>query len=130
MRSGSVGRDTASSVSLRLEQRRDRLDGLGHRPRQVERGTPQLDLALSDARQIEQVVHEADHLLDLALDDVAGLADAGVRRPEQLQDFYGIEDRRHRVPQFVGEDGQELVLAAVGLAQLGRLDAQVLFQLS
>ncbi len=69
-------------MSLRFHERRRRLDGLGRGRRQVERRAAQLDLALRDPRQVGQVVHQPHHLLDLPLDDVARLRDAGVHRAE------------------------------------------------
>ena len=77
------------------------------------------DPAPRDARDIEQVIDQTDHLRELAFHHFLRLA-AGLRvvarGPEQGQ---GVAQRGEGVAQFVGQGGQELVLAAVGVAQFG-----------
>ena len=46
----------------------------------------------------------------------------------QAQGSRGVADRRQRVAQLVRQHRQELVLAAVGLGQIRRQAAQVVFQ--
>ena len=54
----------------------------------------------------------------LAFDDLdRPLRVLGIGRPLELEHLHGVADGRERVPQLVGEHGQELVLAAVGLAE-------------
>ena len=47
-----------------------------------------------------------------------GLLDLGPLDAGQAEDVQGVADRGQRVAQLVGEHRQELVLAAVGLADL------------
>jgi hypothetical protein len=66
-----------------------------------------------------------DHLPKLALDDAARvLVDRRVLG--ELHDLQRVADRRQRVAQLVGERGEELVLAAVGVAQRLLGDAPLL----
>ena len=73
--------------------------------------------AARNARDVEQVVDQARHLVDLAVDDLAAPLQLGFRRSLPLEDRHRVADRRERVAQLVGERGQELVLAPVGVAQ-------------
>ena len=54
-----------------VDQRPARFDGAGHGRRHVDRFGFQLHLAAGDARHVEQVVHQPDHLFHLAVDHVA-----------------------------------------------------------
>ena len=99
------------------------LDHRRHHRGQVERLALQPDLAAGDAPDLEQVVHQARHLLDLAGEDRAdGLDHVGPAR-RRLEQVRGVRHRGERVAQLVAEHRQELVLGAVGGAQrlLGRL---------
>ena len=51
------------------EQRRARFDGVVDRQLKVDRRAPHFDLAGRDASDVEQVVDEPDHLVDLPLHD-------------------------------------------------------------
>jgi hypothetical protein len=97
-----------------------------------------LDLAAADAR-IQQVVHQSHHMRDLSRQHLYGMARTMVHVSARrhggrigpvsalwidlvkllgtTQDFDREEDRCKRVPEFMGEHGQELRLVAVGLAQ-------------
>ena len=106
-------------VAALLEQRAGHLDRLA-RPRSASssRSRAQLDLAARDARHVEQVVDQADQVVDLALDDGALVLERLVAaQPHQLQRG---QDRRQRVAQLVAEHRQELVLGAVGRLGLAR----------
>ena len=48
--------------------------------------------------------------------------------PGSLSELDGVADGGERVAQLVGEHGQELVLAAVGLRQLGEPSPELLLQ--
>ena len=72
---------------------------------------------MRDARDVEQVVEQPRHLPHLPLDDAADVAQRGVVGQRQAQRRHAAADRRQRVAQLVGEHGQELVLAAVAVAQ-------------
>ena len=77
----------------------------------------QLDLVLRDARDIEQVVDQVRELPDLPVDDRLGPSRLLAAGHGAVEDVEAVLDGRERVAQFVGEDGQELVLVPVGLAQ-------------
>jgi hypothetical protein len=82
----------------------------------------QLDLAAGDARDVEQVVDEARELAHLAVDHVVGPLQARRGGGLGAQDLDRVAHRSERIAQLVGEDREELVLAAVGLLQcLGEL---------
>ena len=94
------------------------LDRAANRGRELDSLLPQLDLVLRDACHVEQVVHESDHLPDLALHHLDGLAE---RRRVGLcpaQDLQAVADRRERVPELMGEQRQEVCLPPVGFLQL------------
>ena len=76
----------------------------------------QFDLAARDARDVQQIVDQPCQVIHLPLDDGrrAGAGLVAVRRVEQRQ---RVADRRQRVAQLVREDGDELVLAMVGLGE-------------
>src|SRR4029079_13362516 len=78
---------------------------------------PEMDLALRDPREVEEVVHEPRQLMDLPVDDVGRPPDLGDRRALHLEDVHRVADGCQRGPQLVGEPREELVLPALGLAQ-------------
>ena len=98
-----------------LDERPAGLHGVGDDRRDVEGLLVELDLAAGDPRDVEEVVDEPDHLLDLPVDHVARPAEVDVVDAELLEELDGVADRREGIPQFVGEHRQELVLAAVVL---------------
>ena len=95
---------------------------LDHRP-QRDPLFLQPDLAAADARDVQQVVDQPDHVHQLTLDDGARplrrRAVAGVL----LENLQAGADRRQRVAQLVRQGGEEFVLGTAGLEQglLGRL---------
>jgi hypothetical protein len=66
------GRRSVSSWRRASTRRPAGLDRVLQHREQVDPLRPELDLALGDAADVEQVVDQVDHLLELALDDVAG----------------------------------------------------------
>ena len=72
-----------------------------------------LDLAASDARDIEEIVDQSDEMVDLPGDDIAGPEHAFLLEIEHLEQLGGGADGCQRVAQLVGEHRQELVLAPV-----------------
>ena len=105
-------------LAARVDQRPRGLDRARDHRGEVDRLALQRDLAARDARDVEQVVDQPRQLVDLALDDVArarALLVGQLLEPHQL---HRVADRRQRVAQLVRQHGQELVLAAVGLAEL------------
>ena len=83
-------------------------------------GQPQL--ALGNAADVQQVVHEAHHLPHLAVDDVAGVLDDRVVGPHLPQDVQGVENGRQGAAKFMGQQGHELFLAG-GWLRPGRRPA-------
>ena len=93
-----------------LHRRTDDLD-------EVEPLLAQQDLAPRDPGDVEQIVHQAGEVADLALHGGAGalrLALGGLGHAEQVE---AVADRRQRVAQLVREHGQELVLVVRGLPE-------------
>ena len=89
-----------------------------HHRRQFDPLLAEFQLAAGDAAHVQQVVHQPHHLPKLPLHHGAGLL-SGVPVGRQPDDLQGVADRGQRVAEFVGQRRQELVLAAVGLRQLG-----------
>ena len=118
--SGSVG--SSRENSCRRASRSGRADSAARfmTARRSTRSLREPQLPLGDAADVEQVVHQPDHLLHLPLDDPAGLLDDRVVGPHLPQDAQGVEDGRERVAEFVGQQGHELLLAPVGLGQAVR----------
>src|SRR5436190_8475982 len=78
----------------------------------------QHDLALADARDVEELVHQPRELRHLAVDHVARHDQALLGGGDAPHELHGVLDRRERIPQLVREHRQELVLAAVRVLQL------------
>ena len=79
----------------------------------VENGGVEFELVVDDARHVQEVVDEMRFEFDVAPDDFDGSADIGgvVQPLFQFGDHH--DDRGERVAQFVGEQGEELVLGGV-----------------
>ena len=75
------------------------------------------ELVARDPRDVQQVFHEADHLLGLPVDHVERGLRLGRDRPLDHQRLHRVADRRQPVPQLVSQDREELVLDPVGLAE-------------
>jgi hypothetical protein len=98
----------------RLQVVADDLAGQRH---DVHRLAQQIDLPPGDPGDIEQVVEQAGHVSHLPVEDVArarGHLLGNAWSPEQVG---GVEHGAERVAQLVGQHGQELVLALVGLPE-------------
>ena len=80
----------------------------------------ELDLAAGDPAHVEQIVDQAAHVTDLALEHLGRrlhrLAVAGA----EPQHLHGVAHRSERISQLVRQHRQELVLAAIGVGQVGR----------
>jgi len=66
---------------------------------------------------VQEIVQQVRHVARLAVDDLPDALDAGLDRPELLEQGDGVADRSERVAKLVGEHGEELILAAIRLAQ-------------
>src|SRR5688572_14003309 len=98
----------------------DGFDSLVYHKRQIDRLFAKLYLAAADAAHIEQIVDKTDHLTDLTFHHCSCRVDVFHGAPGMLDDFQGTSDGRKRVAKFMGQDGNEFVLATVCFSQ-GRL---------
>ena len=116
-RQRAPSRSTTLSVCLRssMSGRADSIAWSRIEPR-VHAMLSEPNLAARDAGDIEQVVDEPDELSHLPLDDVARPV-AALLVGGQLEDGHGVVDGGERVAELVGQHGQELILAAVVLAE-------------
>ena len=124
-RTGSASSSTSSRgfvddqlVAGRVDQRPARLDGARDHLTERDALQPELDLAAGDARDLQQVVDQPDHVVDLPVHDLERRLERslGLRQRQRLQ---RVANRRERIAQLVRQRGQELVLAPVGLLQRG-----------
>nr|WP_229425042.1 hypothetical protein [Massilia sp. Se16.2.3] len=109
-----------------FQQRAGLLDRALHHIAQVDVLQAERHQPARDARDVQHVRQQPVHVLDLAADDVAGIARPVAVDVGHLQQLGGGADGRERVAQFVPEHGRELVLGAVFL--LGHV-ARMLFAL-
>ena len=82
-----------------------------------------LDLAAVYATDIEQIIHQTDHLADLTLQHFGGRMNRFPVALGQSQRLGRMADRRKRIPQLMSEHRQELVLPPVRLRQIVRYPA-------
>src|ERR1051326_3152514 len=75
------------------------------------------DLATADSGNVQEVINEASHLLDLPVNHVKVPLYLWVLQFQHPQQLNGIADRREGIAQFMRKRRQELILAAVRLAQ-------------
>jgi hypothetical protein len=94
------------------------LHGLLHRLGHVQRYFEQPDQAPADAGQVEEVVHQAGHVPDLALGHRPHLLDQGGVVTAQADDLQCIADGGKGVAQLVGQHRQEIILLPGLLRQL------------
>ena len=79
----------------------------------------ELDMAARDAGNVEQVVDQARHVADAALDRVACLDASRLLAANRVEDLDPVGERRQRIAQLVGEGRQKLILPPVGRRELG-----------
>ena len=103
-----LGRHHRAYLFQRLVQHQHHVD-----PLHVQRDQP-----LRDARDVDQVFHQARHVADLAVDHLPQVRCARVVHVRGFQQHRGHFCGRERVAHFMAQDGQELVLAAIGQPQL------------
>ncbi len=116
-------------LPARLDQRAIRLDRARHHVVQRQPRPLESELSLGDPRHVEQVLDEARELLGLAPDHLPAPLQLRVLQRPQPHELHSVHDRRERIAQFVGEHGQELVLAPVHLDQ-GVFQAPALLDLA
>ena len=100
-----------------VDGRARRLDRLVHHVDDVDALLPQRQLVGRDAADVEQIVDQPHHMLQLAGDDLVGLGPGRGRQAVMLQNLDARADGRQRIAQLVGKRGQEFVLAPIGFAQ-------------
>ncbi len=119
---GSVRHRHGQPVLAPLQERSGGLHGLRDEPRHVRGDQLQLDGAAGDARDVQQVIDQPGHVLDLPFDDGPHTGrDAGVALGER-EELRGGPDRGERRAELVREHREELVFPPVGLErEIGRL---------
>ncbi len=100
-----------------VDQRPVRLDGTADDGGDFHGLQPQLDSAGGDPRDLQQVVDEPHHVIDLPLQHFQHAIGSRVVAARQPQDIERIADRRQRIAELVGQRRQKLVLAAVSLKE-------------
>ena len=100
-----------------VEEGPARLDGLLDDLAEIEQRPLDLDLAARDAGDVEQIVDEASEVPALAFDDVDAPGGVAHLAGRLAEDGDGVADRGERIAELVGQHRQELVLAAIGLAE-------------
>ena len=91
-----------------LHRRRDH-------PGELDWGVLKLQLLSLDARQIQQIVHQARLEFGVAVDDLEGAGRAWVARAPALQQAYAGLYRVERVAKYLRHKGDELIIGAVGI---------------
>ena len=114
---GSVGQVDDQLVSSRLEHRPAGVDGRAHDGREIQRFALDIDQPPRDARDFQQIVHEANEVADLALHDGRHPRGNGVLEAAQFEELQTRQQRRQRIAQLVSERREELVLALIGETQ-------------
>ena len=101
-----------------LDDRPHGLDGVVEDGGRFDECLPEVNLPPSDAGDVQQVVDEVGEGADLPGGDVLAPFE-GLLGARAGGDGDGVLDGGERVPQLVGEHGEELVLATVGGGELG-----------
>ncbi len=110
----SRGRHTdIQGMQATLDERRRLFERARHHGRQFHGMPPQRDRAARDARDVQEVFDHARQVMHLPLEHVL-LRSVGAAHAHHLERG---EHRGQRIPQFVAEHGEEVVLAPHGLAQ-------------
>jgi hypothetical protein len=100
-------------MPARVEQRARHLDGSLHGPRQLHAVARKAQRSARDACHVEQVVDQAHHVVELALDHTPFLQrDVSRAHSHQLQ---RRENGGEWISELVAEDRQEFILGAIGL---------------
>ena len=83
----------------------------------IERGPLELDLPVGDPVDVQQVVHQPGEVLGLSMEDLAGPPRRIAPRRGPVEREHAVPDRRERVPELMGEDGEEVGLSLISLAE-------------
>jgi hypothetical protein len=108
-----VGLQMDDELMFALTHRRlRRFEGVTHDGRHIDPTPIHRHQPAVDAAHVHQVIHQRHHVLHLALHHQAhALGHRGVG-PGRFRDVQPVTQRCERIAQFVGQDGDELVLAA------------------
>ncbi len=98
------------------DERSHRFDGLLQDRAGIDELPFQADLPAGDPGDVEQVIDQPGELPRLTVDDVLREIDV-LEVARHLEDRDGVADRSEGIAQFVGEHREELILAAVCLAE-------------
>ena len=109
------GRSVTAARGLRSSIRGRTASTAGGRPRRGRRLAAELDLAPADPRDVQQVVDQPCQVADLAIDDLLAQSRGSSAPGLPQRAATALRIGRQRIAQLVGQHGQELVLAAVGL---------------
>ena len=101
-----------------VDQRTANLDGQRDTSLEVNGFHLEVDLAMSNAKNVEQVFNQPGQLLDLTLDHLGHLPNRGIRPALQAEDLHGIANWGQRVAQLVSQHRQELILAAASFLKI------------
>ncbi len=104
-------------VAAGLNERLAGFDGAADDRGQLDRRLAEFDLAAGDARDFQQVIDQADHVIHLPFHHLMHALDGtafGVGQPEEME---AIADQGEQIAQLMGQHRQEFVFAAVGVFQ-------------
>ncbi|MDQ4146490.1 MAG: hypothetical protein M3120_02170 [Pseudomonadota bacterium] len=96
---------------------------------QLHRVSAEFELAFRDAGNIQQVIDQPHYLHQLMLPHRIRALDRAKVAAALTHELQTAAQRRPRIPQFVREHGQELVLTAVGLTPRLRGSLELLMQI-
>jgi len=102
---------------FRFEERLTTFHGLLHDSVQIDGFSTKLDLPGIGARDVQKVVHQSHHQIQLPVQDAESAIGSGAGGPRVLQNLHGISHRGQRVSELVGEQRQKLVLEVMRVSQ-------------
>ena len=111
------GQRDRESMRAGLGGRADHLDRLLDDGGEQHGLSPEGDLAVRDTRDVEQVVHQAGEVAHLSVRHVHEVLAVGHVELEQVE--RGAQ-RGEGIAELVGQHREELVLATIGIGELGR----------
>src|SRR5262249_23494414 len=83
----------------------------------LKRRLPKVDLAVHDARYIEQVIDYPSQTVDLSIDHLARPVHFEIGNIRVLHDLEDVSNRREGIAEFMAEHGEKFVLTSVCIAQ-------------